>query len=218
MNRRTGVTLTEVLVSIFIMAIGLLALLTLFPLGALRMAQAIQDTNCAQVAVNAQAASVIKNLRNNTTWAWPSHVIIDRRNDGYRLDLKLLQETVEVNAELPATTFELENTERLEELNLDEPHKMANEPRANHIVTASARVQQHTGEVVSVDRSRNEMTIRDDAGTEAHLLITSSTKLTRSGRPIPLAEVKAGDKVTGECEASADGCKAKSIVVISPAP
>lgn len=154
----------------------------------------------------------------NTTLAWPGHVIIDRRNDGYRLDLKLLQETVEVNAELPATTFELENTERLEELNLDEPHKMANEPRANHIVTASARVQQHSGEVVSVDRSKNEIIIKDDTGTEAHLLISSSTKLTRSGHPIPLVEVKTGDKVTGECEASADGCKAKSIVVISPAP
>ena len=43
MKRRPGITLVEVLVAIFIMAIGLLALLTLFPLGALRMAQALQD-------------------------------------------------------------------------------------------------------------------------------------------------------------------------------
>jgi hypothetical protein len=61
----------------------------------------------------------------NSNWAFPGYVIIDRRNDGYRLvlDLTKLRETVEVNAELPATTFELENTEKLEELNLDEPHK-----------------------------------------------------------------------------------------------
>ena len=43
MRRRPAITLIEVLVAIFIMAIGLLALLTLFPLGALRMATALQD-------------------------------------------------------------------------------------------------------------------------------------------------------------------------------
>jgi len=154
----------------------------------------------------------------NSTWAWPGHVIIDRRNDGYRLDLKLLQETVEVNAELPATTFDLENTERLEEVNLDEPHKISSEPRGSHIVTTSARMQHQSGEVVSVDRARNEITIKDEAGTEAHLLVSSSTRVTRSGRPISFTDVKAGDKVTSECEASADGCKAKSVVVTSPAP
>jgi hypothetical protein len=59
----------------------------------------------------------------NSNSPWPRHVIIDRRNDGYRLDLQLVRETVEVNAELPATTFILENTEKLEEINLDEQHK-----------------------------------------------------------------------------------------------
>lgn len=69
----------------------------------------------------------------NSTWAWPGHVIIDRRNDGYRLDLKLVQETVEVNADLPLTTFELDNTEKLEEMNLDEPHKVSTEsPRKSN--------------------------------------------------------------------------------------
>jgi hypothetical protein len=58
----------------------------------------------------------------------PGHVIIDRRNDGYRLDLRLIPQTVEVNAELPTTTFTLENTERLEEINLDAPRKAATEP------------------------------------------------------------------------------------------
>jgi hypothetical protein len=52
---RSGATLTEVLVAIFVMAIGLLALLTLFPLGALSMAQAIKDGRTAQSAKNAFA-------------------------------------------------------------------------------------------------------------------------------------------------------------------
>ena len=50
MKRRLGFTLVEVLVAIFIMAIGLLALLTLFPLGALRMATALQDERAASSA------------------------------------------------------------------------------------------------------------------------------------------------------------------------
>jgi Tfp pilus assembly protein PilV len=53
MNRRAGVTLIEVLVALFVTALGLLALLTLFPLGALSMAQAIKDDRVAQTAGNA---------------------------------------------------------------------------------------------------------------------------------------------------------------------
>ena len=64
----------------------------------------------------------------NSTSSLPGHVIIDRRNDGYRLDLKLIQETVEVNGELPVTTFSLENTEGLEEINMDAPRKASTEP------------------------------------------------------------------------------------------
>src|SRR5262245_61659466 len=52
---RSGATLTEVLVAIFVMAIGLLALLTLFPLGALSMAQAIKDNRTAHAGKNAFA-------------------------------------------------------------------------------------------------------------------------------------------------------------------
>lgn len=59
----------------------------------------------------------------NSSSLWPRHVVIDRRNDGYRLDLLLVKETVEVNAELPTTTFTLNNDEKLEEINLDEQHK-----------------------------------------------------------------------------------------------
>ena len=71
MARRVGVTLIEVLVSIFIMGVGLLALLTLFPLGALTMAQAIRDDRCAQAAANAEAIAVLRDLRTNSAVTGP---------------------------------------------------------------------------------------------------------------------------------------------------
>jgi hypothetical protein len=53
----SGVTLVEVLAAIFVMAIGLLSLLALFPLGALSMAQAIKDDRAATIAARADAFS-----------------------------------------------------------------------------------------------------------------------------------------------------------------
>lgn len=55
--RRAGVTLLEVLVAIFIAGVGLLALLTLFPVGALNMARAIQDDRAGAVVADAEAFS-----------------------------------------------------------------------------------------------------------------------------------------------------------------
>jgi prepilin-type N-terminal cleavage/methylation domain-containing protein len=46
MQRRSGFTLAEVLIAIFVLAIGLMGILALFPLGAMHMAQAIKDDRC----------------------------------------------------------------------------------------------------------------------------------------------------------------------------
>jgi hypothetical protein len=68
--RRSGATLVEVLVAIFVMGIGLIAVLALFPLGVIRMAQAIQDGRTAQIALNADAVSVLPlfNVRHDATF------------------------------------------------------------------------------------------------------------------------------------------------------
>ncbi len=60
MNRRPAITLVEVLAAIFITGVGLLALMTLFPLGALSMAQAVKDDRTAHLAANAQAVVHMK--------------------------------------------------------------------------------------------------------------------------------------------------------------
>jgi len=75
-----------------------------------------------------------------------------------------------------------------------------------------------TGEVVTVDATKKEITIKDDAGMETRLLVASSTKLTKAGKSITLADVKTGDKISTECAESSDGCKAKSIEVMPPSP
>ncbi|MCI0703606.1 MAG: prepilin-type N-terminal cleavage/methylation domain-containing protein, partial [Planctomycetia bacterium] len=48
-RRRAGVTLLEVLTAIFITGVALLALLVLFPLGAMAMAQAIKDDRAGNI-------------------------------------------------------------------------------------------------------------------------------------------------------------------------
>ena len=54
-NARSGLTLTEVLVAMFVMALGMLSLLTLFPLGAMQVGQALRDDRTSQVARSADA-------------------------------------------------------------------------------------------------------------------------------------------------------------------
>jgi hypothetical protein len=55
--------------------------------------------------------------------SWPRRTEIDRRGDGYKFSLSLEKDSVEFNSELPVTTFVLENTENLEEINLDVQRK-----------------------------------------------------------------------------------------------
>ncbi|NBO91611.1 MAG: hypothetical protein EBV06_04750 [Planctomycetia bacterium] len=63
--RRSGITLVEVLAAIGIMGIGMLAILVLFPLGALTMARALKDDRCGTIAPNAHALAVAMRLGND---------------------------------------------------------------------------------------------------------------------------------------------------------
>jgi hypothetical protein len=55
--------------------------------------------------------------------SWPTRVVVDRFNDGYKLELKLEPESMELNLVLPGTTFVLENINKFEEIDLDAPRK-----------------------------------------------------------------------------------------------
>ena len=55
MARRPGLTLTEALVAMFVAALGMISLLTLFPLGALQMGQALKDSRTAETARQADS-------------------------------------------------------------------------------------------------------------------------------------------------------------------
>jgi type II secretory pathway pseudopilin PulG len=71
MKRRSGVTLIEVLVAIFVMALGLLTLLALFPLGVLTMSQAIQDDRTASAAANATGVAIAWDVRHDPALTTP---------------------------------------------------------------------------------------------------------------------------------------------------
>lgn len=86
-RQRGGTTLVEVLVAIFIMAIGLMTLLTLFPLGALSMAQAIQDSRAGQAAANAAAIAEAKQLRHDDKVVYEPNPL--RSDPNFRRDVFL---------------------------------------------------------------------------------------------------------------------------------
>ena len=52
-SRRPGLSLIEVLVTLFVMAIGIISLMTLFPVGAMQMGQALRDDRSGQTASQA---------------------------------------------------------------------------------------------------------------------------------------------------------------------
>ena len=56
MKKRSGMSMAEVLVALFLMALGSIAILTMFPLGMYHMGQALKDDRTAQSASQADAS------------------------------------------------------------------------------------------------------------------------------------------------------------------
>src|SRR5215210_1351251 len=69
---RSGITLTEILISIMIMGIGLVSLATLFPLGLLRLRSASRDSRSTLTAESALSDIPARNLfqKDSFLYSW----------------------------------------------------------------------------------------------------------------------------------------------------
>lgn len=79
---------------------------------------------------------------------------------------------------------------------------------------AQADAKTVSGEVVSINTNDNQLVIKDATGKEMQLKTDTTTKVMREGKAITLAELKTNDRVTCECEPTANGWTAKSIQVM----
>ncbi|MBA4189714.1 MAG: hypothetical protein C0467_17145 [Planctomycetaceae bacterium] len=97
MSRRSGLTLTEVLVTLAILSFGILAILTLFPLAASQMAVAVREDRSAQAANAADGymraywkSEVADKIRTGVPVTEPFFTAMDDPNAGVPLaDLRL---------------------------------------------------------------------------------------------------------------------------------
>lgn len=77
--------------------------------------------------------------------------------------------------------------------------------------SAQKAVKTVSGEVVSIDPSKNEVLVKDETGAEVRLLVNRATKVTKEGKAGSLADVKPSEKVTCDAEESTAGWTAKLI-------
>jgi type II secretory pathway pseudopilin PulG len=70
-RKRAGITLTEILISIMILGIGVVSLATLFPIGLLRLREAQRQTRSAFLAESSQADMAAQALLNKATFLNP---------------------------------------------------------------------------------------------------------------------------------------------------
>ena len=70
-----------------------------------------------------------------------------------------------------------------------------------------------SGEVMSVNPAKNELVVKDETGGEVRLVVGRSTKVTKEGKAISLADLKPSEKVICEAEESAGSWTARSIRV-----
>lgn len=67
-RRRAGITLTEILISIMILGVGMVSLATLFPIGLLRLRQAQRQTRSAYLTESATSEVVARNLLDKSSF------------------------------------------------------------------------------------------------------------------------------------------------------
>jgi hypothetical protein len=71
-----------------------------------------------------------------------------------------------------------------------------------------------TVKVVSVDATNNAIKVKDSAGADVTYNVTPTTKFTKEGKTITLADIKADDTLSIEFEESGGNLTAKSVTVM----
>ncbi len=84
LKRRSGLTLLEVLITIFVMGIGMLSVLTLFPLAARKIGMAIDMDRATQMAANASAYASLPMTTNGPSVRQKVQQYFDGIESGYR--------------------------------------------------------------------------------------------------------------------------------------
>ena len=78
---------------------------------------------------------------------------------------------------------------------------------------AQPALKTHSGEVVSVDTTKNQIVIKQRTGKEMTLEVAPDARITKARQTITLSDVKPGDRVTTRCDESGGKCVLKSIRV-----
>jgi hypothetical protein len=79
---------------------------------------------------------------------------------------------------------------------------------------AGRTVEEPEWKVVSVDASKNMIAIKDETGADKAIQVAASTRITRGGKEISLADIKAGDRVSYLLDEGGEAAPVKSISVM----
>src|SRR5262249_11703927 len=85
--RRPGITLTEILIAIMILGVGLVSLATLFPIGLLRLRDATRSSRTAFLAQSAASDMAARDLLNSRSSASADYLNLKFRNQPWSLPL-----------------------------------------------------------------------------------------------------------------------------------
>jgi hypothetical protein len=80
--------------------------------------------------------------------------------------------------------------------------------------TQQQQSKKATVKVVSVDAANNAINVKDSAGADVTYSVTPQTKITKEGKTITLADIKADDTLSIEFEESGGKFTAKSVRVM----
>jgi hypothetical protein len=83
-----------------------------------------------------------------------------------------------------------------------------------YVLAQDAPAKNQSGKVVSVDASKNVIAIKDETGADKTIQVGATTKITRGGKDISLADIKAGDMVSYLLDEGGETAPVKSISVM----